>query len=171
MDSSRAYSKEDWLVHAHYGTGQIKDIEVKRISGENVRYFRIQANDCTYWMPVTKMDRLIIRPISSLEEIRLVVVILQRPPKEMSPDHNMRKNRIRSVQLQNVPEDIARLVRDLQARRRDKGKYNTDEYKIIRTLKQRLVDEWSIVTGENENKVKSNLDALINRQHLPEDII
>jgi RNA polymerase-interacting CarD/CdnL/TRCF family regulator len=83
----------------------------------------------------------------------------------------MRKNRIRSVQLQNVPEDIARLVRDLQARRRDKGKYNTDEYKIIRTLKQRLVDEWSIVTGENENKVKSNLDALINRQHLPEDII
>jgi len=170
MDTTHAYSKEDWLVHTHYGVGQIKDIEVKAISGKDVQYFRIQANDCTYWMPVSKMDNLKIRPLSSIEEIRLVIDILQRPPKEMSPDHLVRKNRIRSVQLKNVPEDIARLVRDLRARQRDKGKYNVDEYHVVRMLKQRLVDEWSIVTGENEDKVKTELEALINHQPLPEDV-
>ena len=169
MESSLTYSEEDWLVHSYYGIGQIKGTEVIGLSGEDLNYYRIQAADCTYWVPVDQMNSEKMRPVSSLEEIRLAIAILQRPPKEMSPDHNTRQKRIRRVQLRNLPEDNARLIRDLRARQRDKGKYNLDENSIIRVLKQRLVEEWSIITGKNEEELTSSLDALLDYQQLSEE--
>ena len=167
MEPSHAYSKEDWLVHTHYGIGQIVGIEVKAISGAKVNYFRIQTSDSTYWIPVDQMDSETMRPVATPEDLQLAIAILQRPPIEMSSDHNVRKNLIRRVQLQNTLEDNARLIRDMRARQRDKGKYNLDENNIIRTLKQRLVDEWSIVTGKQKEKVASTLDELLDHEQLP----
>lgn len=169
MKTSHIYLEEDWLVHSQYGIGQIKGIEVKSISGRDVNYFRIQTTDSTFWVPVDQMDSEKMRPVSTLEEIQLVIAILQRPPMEMSPDYKDRNSRIQRVQLQNSLEDIARLIRDLRARRRDKGQYNLEENNVVRTLKQRLVDEWSVVTGQNAEIVTSSLDALLNHQQLSEE--
>ena len=166
MEPSHAYSEEDWLVHTFYGIGQIKGVEVKRISGEKVSYFRIQTTDSTFWMPVDQMDSEVLRPLSSLEEIQLAIATLQRPPKSMSSDHNARKNRIRRVQLQNTPEDTARLIRDLRARQRDRGELNLEESSAIRTLKQRLVEEWSLVMDKKSEKVASRLDDLLDHPAL-----
>ena len=166
MKASQVYSEGDWLAHSVFGIGQIKGIEVKDISGASVDYFRIQTTDSTFWVPVDRMDSEKMRPVSTLEEFRLVIAILQRPPKEMSPDHQVRKTRIQRVQHQNMPEDIARLIRDLRARQRDKGKYSLDENQAGRMLRQRLADEWSVITGETIENATSNLDALINHQKL-----
>ena len=168
MDTSHTYSRKSWLVHSNCGIGQIESIEVKGISGADVRYFRIQATDCTYWVPADQMDSELMRPVCSREEVRLVISILQKPPKEMSSDHNVRKNRIQRVQLRNIPEDFTRLIRDLRARQRTKGKYNLDENNVVRTLKQRLVDEWSIVAGISEKEIASTLDALLDHKQLSE---
>lgn len=167
MDQTIAYTKKDWLVHTHYGIGQIKAIEEKGISGANVRYFRIETTDSTYWMPIDQMDSEKIRPLSSPEEIQLVIAVLSRPPQEMSADHNARKNRIRSVNLQNTPEGTARLIRDLRARQQKRGELSMEETSAIRSLKQKLVEEWSLVTGKNAEKIASKLDDLLNNHHLP----
>jgi RNA polymerase-interacting CarD/CdnL/TRCF family regulator len=164
MNASHIYAEGDWLAHSDYGIGQIKGIEVKDISGASVDYFRIQTTDSTIWVPVNRMDSEKIRPLSTLEEFRLVIAILQRPPREMSTDHQVRKTRIQRVQLQNMPEDIARLIRDLRARQRDMGKYNLNENDAVRILRQRLVDEWSVITGKNVESVTSSLDALLGHQ-------
>jgi RNA polymerase-interacting CarD/CdnL/TRCF family regulator len=169
MNASHIYAVEDWLAHSVFGIGQIKGIEVKDISGASIDYFRIQTTDSTFWVPVDRMDSEKMRPVSTPEEFRLVIAILQRPPKEMSPDHQVRKTRIQRVQHQNMPEDIARLIRDLRARQRDKGKYSLDENKAGRMLRQRLADEWSVITGKNVETVTSSLDALINHQQLLEE--
>lgn len=169
MDSPHIYSREAWLAHSHYGIGQIKGIEVKGISGADVKYFRIQTTECNYWVRVDQMGSELIRPVCSLEEIRQVIAIMKRPPKEMSSDHNVRKKRIQRVQLRNIPEDVARLIRDLRARQRNRGKYNLDENGVIRTLRQQLVEEWSIVTGENAKEVASTIDSLLDQKQLSED--
>ena len=169
MNASHIYAEEDWLAHSYYGIGQIKGIEVKNISGASVDYFRIQTTGSTFWVPVDRMDSEKMRPVSTLEEFRLAIAILQRPPKEMSPDHQVRKTRIQRVQLQNTLEDIARLIRDLRARQRDRGKYNLGENNAVRTFKQRLVDEWSVVTGKNVESVTSSLDTLLDHLQLLEE--
>jgi CarD family transcriptional regulator len=166
MNASHIYAVEDWLAHTYYGIGQIKGIEVKDISGASVDYFRIQTSDSTFWVPVDRMDSEKMRPVATLEEFELVIAILQRPPKAMSADHKARKTHMERVQEQNMPEEMARLMRDLRARQRDKGKYSLDENKAVRTLRQRLVDEWSVVTGETVETVTSSLDALNDHQQL-----
>lgn len=169
MESAHVFSEEDWLVHSYYGIGQIKGVEVKGISGAEVHYFRIQTTDSTFWVPVDQMDSEIMRPIATPQDIHMVIAILQRPPKEMSSDHHIRKSRIRCVQLENTPEDVARLIRDMRARQQDKGKYNLDENNVVRTLRQRLIEEWSIVMDKQTERVATRLDTLLNHQELSDE--
>jgi len=161
MKASQVYSEGEWLVHSVFGIGQIMGIEVKNISGANIDYFRIQTFNSTYWVPVNRVDSEKMRPVATLEEFARAIAILQRPPKAMSADHKVRKTHMERVQEQNMPEEMARLMRDLRARQRDKGVYHLDENNAIRTLKQRLADEWSVISGETIENATSRLDALL----------
>jgi RNA polymerase-interacting CarD/CdnL/TRCF family regulator len=161
MKASQVYSEGEWLVHSVFGIGQIMGIEAKNISGANIDYFRIQTFNSTYWVPVNRVDSEKMRPVATLEEFARAIAILQRPPKAMSADHKVRKTHMERVQNQNMPEEMARLMRDLRARQRDKGVYHLDENNAIRTLKQRLADEWSVISGETIENATSRLDALL----------
>lgn len=168
MEDTHDYSKGDWIVHAYYGIGQIKGIEVQCISGEESRYYKIQGTDSTYWMPVDQMDSEALRPLATSKEMQWAIDVLHESPKEMSSNQNTRKGRIRRVQLQNKPESVARLVRDLQARQKDKGTLNQNERTAFSVLKQQLIEEWAIVSGLNSETAASKMDALLDQQLLPE---
>jgi CarD family transcriptional regulator, regulator of rRNA transcription len=164
VENGDTYSSGDWIVHSYYGIGEIKGIEVKCISGEESRYYKIQATDSTYWMPVDQMDNETLRPLATSEEIQQAIEVLQNPPREMSANQNMRKSRIRRVQLENDPESVARLVRDLRARRREKGILNQNERSAFTVLKQQLIEEWSIVSGLNYDTVTAQLETMLNQK-------
>ena len=62
---SSAYSKGDWIVHTHYGVGQVRGIEKKVLDGENKLFFRVKTFDGVYWLSVVRTDVEYIRPITS----------------------------------------------------------------------------------------------------------
>jgi RNA polymerase-interacting CarD/CdnL/TRCF family regulator len=161
MEEVYTYSEGEWIVHSRYGIGKIEGIDVKEISGKKTSYFRITTTNSTFWMPVDQMDSDVLRPLSTPEEIEQAIVALQKPPEEMSSNFQIRQNQIQDAQIRNTPRAIALLVRDLRARRRDKGGLNSSERTAFRTLKQRLVEEWAIVMGAKTEKVESKLNNLI----------
>ena len=110
------------------------------------------------------MDNEVLRPLSSQEEIQLAIAALQRPPKEMSSNYKERQMRIQKARIMNTPQSMARIVRDLRERRRNKGPLNTTERSAYQTLKQRLIEEWAMVTGNQVEKVTSRIDTLLNPQ-------
>ncbi len=162
MEESYIYSQGDWIVHSQYGIGKIKGVDVKDISGEKTDYYRIETSNSTFWMPVDQMDSDLLRPLSTPDEIQQAIVTLQKPAKEMSSNYKMRQNRIQTAQNRNTPKAIAQLIRDLRARQRDKGILNSSERSAFRNFKQRLVEEWVIVTGKKTEKIESKLDDLLN---------
>lgn len=162
MEESSPYSKGDWIVHSHYGIGQIKGIEVKGISGEETQYYRVKTTDSAFWMPIDKMDSELLRPLSSPEEIERAIDALGKPAKAMSSSFKARQNRINRDRNRNTPRAIARLIRDLQGRQRAKGPLNGTELSALRALKQRLVEEWAIVSGAETETVESWLDRVLN---------
>jgi RNA polymerase-interacting CarD/CdnL/TRCF family regulator len=168
MEQLHDYSQGDWIVHAYYGIGRIKGIEAKSISGEESRYYKIKATDSTYWLPVDQMDNEALRPLATSEDIQLAIDVLQEPPKEMSSNQNIRKSRIRRVQLQNKPEDVAGLVRDLRARRKEKGVLNQEERSVFSVLKQQLIEEWAVVYDLSPETAAAKLDALLAQQQFAE---
>ncbi len=161
METTHMYAVEDWLVHAHYGIGQIKDVEEKCISGAEVQYFKIQTSDSTYWVPVDQIDSDTMRPIATREEFELAINVLRCPPEEMSSDHIVRKNRMRGVLRENSPQEIACLIRDMQARKNAKGSYSLDETNVLRTLRQRLIEEWGLVMAQKTAGIETTLDSLL----------
>ncbi|MCP4356824.1 MAG: hypothetical protein GY796_02255 [Chloroflexi bacterium] len=164
MEEIRMYSKEDWIVHSQFGIGQIKGVDVKNISGEESDYYRIKTTNSTFWMPVKQMESDVLRPLSTPKEIKQAITILKEPPVEMSSNYKIRQNRIRQVRIQNTPEAIAELIRDLRAHRREKGVLNSSERSAFRALKQRLVEEWALVTDEKTEMIATKLDKLLNLQ-------
>lgn len=167
MASSHEYSVKDWLVHSAFGIGQIIGVEEKSISGTNVRYFRVRATNSTFWIPIDRMDGQELRPLSNAAEIEKVIAILLRPPKAMSPNHQLRRNEIQRVLLLRSPIDSARLIRDLRARQRERGGLNLEELNAMRSLKERLVEEWVLVTGEQAEAVASEIDDLLDSPQSP----
>lgn len=164
METNHSYSKGTWIVHTQYGIGKIIGIDIKDISGEETRYFRIKSNNSTFWIPTDQMDSEVLRPLSTQEEIQLAIAALQKPPKEMSSNYKERQLRIHKAQTRNTPQSMARIIRDLRELRRKKGPLNATERSAYRTLKHRLIEEWAMVTDNKIEKVTSRLDDLLNPQ-------
>ncbi len=162
MEEAHVYSRRDWIVHSHFGVGQIEGVETKAISGEETRYFKIKTANSTFWVPVDQMDNEVLRPLSTPEEMQRAIATLQKPAKEMSPNTKIRQSLIQSVRIGNTPNAIARLIRDLRARKRDKGILYSSERSAFRTLSERLVQEWAIVTGAKTEDIATELDNYLN---------
>lgn len=163
MAESYTYTAGNWIAHSHFGIGQIIDVEVKSISGDETSYYRIKTAESTFWVPVDQMDSELIRPLATPEDIQQVIVVLQNSPKAMSSNTKLRQSRIHNVRVNNTPSDIARLLRDLRARQRDKGLLYSSERSAYRTLKQQLVQEWAIVTGTETEEIGLQIDGMLDK--------
>lgn len=161
MEKAHVYLKGDWIVHSQYGPGQIKGVDVKGISGAETNYYKIKANNSTFWVPVDQMDSKLLRPLSTPEEIQQAITALQKPPKEMSSNYKMRQIRIQKAQDRNTPKAIARIIRDLRAYRRKMGVLNSTERSAFRSLKQQFIEEWALVTDAKNESVAMQLDNLL----------
>lgn len=168
MAESETYDPGDWIVHAHYGVGRIEGVETKNISGEDTRYYRVNTSQSTFWVPVDQMDSELIRPLSSADDIEDVIAILQKPAQVMSSNAKVRQSRIHNVRISNEPVDIARLIRDLKARQRDKGILYATERSAFIALKEQLVQEWAIVTDSKREEVSVEIDGLLEHSRIPE---
>ena len=164
MQQKTEYGKGDWIVHSRYGIGQIRDIDVKDISGEENSYFRIQSANSLFWIPVDKMDNKVLRPLSTPQEIEQAIAILQKPAKKMNSSYKIRESRIREIRVQNTPSAIAGIMRDLKARQRDKVILNQSERSALNTFIERFAREWALVQGIQYEKAQHRLEGLLASQ-------
>ncbi|MCA9971764.1 MAG: hypothetical protein KC425_16175 [Anaerolineales bacterium] len=164
ITQEHAFDIGDWIVHKQHGVGQLTETMRHAISGEETLYFIMETANSSIWVPAEQLDGEHIRPLSTPEDIQEVVTVLQRPPRRMVNNFNTRKSRIRQVQQKGTPLALARLVRDLRARRRRKGRLSQTEEQALRTLTQQLVVEWARCMGVQAQAVRQKIDALLTRR-------
>ncbi|MCB8944930.1 MAG: hypothetical protein H6658_14365 [Ardenticatenaceae bacterium] len=151
-----------WVVHQSYGVGQIQGIETRTISGEETPYYHliIKATNSHIWIPTDKLADD-ARSLTSPEEFQKALAILERPPHPMADHLNQRSKRIADVRAQNSPIELARLLRDLWARQKERGALSQTETDAMRRITNRFVGEWAICMGmtleEAEEKLLEHL--------------
>jgi RNA polymerase-interacting CarD/CdnL/TRCF family regulator len=118
-------------------------METKQIEDDKVRYYKVEAKNSEFYVPVKNIDNERIRPVASQYMIRKVKKILQEPSEEMSPDHNIRKREITELLSDCSLATTAQLIRDLTGRKIEYS-LNDHEEKTLEKLTERLVLEWSI---------------------------
>jgi CarD family transcriptional regulator len=152
----------DWVVHLYHGVGQIKKIEKKRLNGNAQDYYRVKTHNSVFWVPVSNLNNDRIRPLTSPNELKKALKILQKPPQEMDTNHNKRKSRINTVKSDGSLQSALRLVRDLSAREAEK-KLNTTEKRALERLKDHMLREWATCMHIDIEEASIRLNNLLNQ--------
>lgn len=159
-ERTKELEKGEWLYHPYHGVGQIVDIESKELAGEETKYYRVETNDSTFWIPVGEEDDSKVRPVVSQSRFRKALKILRNPPDEMASNYRKRKSRIENVKSEGTLNGIVRMVRDLVGKRRESS-LNTTEQQALRHFRQSLIDEWSVVEGVTPAEARSELRKML----------
>ena len=160
MKEQPVFSKGDWIVHTHYGIGQVVTRESKIFEGEEKEYLRIRTDDSEYWLLVENMDVDYIRPLASLPQIRQALGLIKNQPDVLAGDYKIRRREI-GIALNDVAlETKVCLIRDLTERKRVKS-LNITEGAVLDQLKADFLIEWSIVSGEERNHLEAKLASAL----------
>jgi len=160
VETNKSYSTGDWVVHSHYGVGQINRIDVKPIHGEDIKCFKVKTKDSIYWFATTDTGNPRIRPIASQEIIPKVANNLRRKAGKLDTDRKYWKKRIDEVKSDGDMLSIGKLIRDLSAVDVLRGLNDTEE-KALEHLIERLSEEWASSTKEGVEKIRSEIYAHI----------
>lgn len=155
-----SYSKGDWLVHCYHGLGRVKGVESKKINGEKAKYYRVEADDSIFWVPVEAGEDSRVRPITSRRRLKRALKELTTTPKKMSDAYQKRQQRIKAVKKDGSIDAICGIIRDLTARRRDKN-LNENEKRALSFFKTLLLREWSISADVTQEDARKELGKIL----------
>jgi RNA polymerase-interacting CarD/CdnL/TRCF family regulator len=86
----------------------------------------------------------------------------------MAGNFTIRKSRIMEAMTENSIESIARMVRDLRARRRNRKTLSQTEDSALRELTGRLLSEWAVAMDWDENEAREKLNTLLDKNGIDE---
>jgi len=166
-------TKGDWIVHAHYGVGQVKRKEKKVFDGEKQTFFRVKTFNGVYWLPLSRSDVDHIRPIATKNQIKRALRLIRKAPKKLPKDYKKRGQEI-SVVLRDVAlYPKVRMIRDLYARKRTK-KLNYSEGDALEKMRNLFIDEWALVEDQDrcvlEGKLKQALKISLEKNRNGQEV-
>jgi len=145
-DQELTYSVGDWIVHHIYGVGQVKRVEKKHLNQTKALYYKVQANNSVFWIPVERINSNHIRPLCSTNSLKKALRLLKKAPRELDSNYKKRETRINQIRADGSLTSICRMVRDLSAKEREKP-LSTTEKRALETFKDLLLREWSVCVG------------------------
>jgi RNA polymerase-interacting CarD/CdnL/TRCF family regulator len=154
------FSKGDWIVHAHYGVGQVKGLEKKELEGEKRLFFKVKTFDGVYWLSAVRTDAEYIRPITTENQIKRAMTIIRRPPKELPENHTQRTKLITETIRDPSLYPKARMIRDLNGKQHDTKLNFTDEDAFL-LLKKQVLNEWAVVQDIDRSILEEKLDQAL----------
>lgn len=154
------YAKGDWIVHAHYGVGQVRGIEKKELDGEKKVFFRVKTFDSVYWLSVAKANVDYIRPVTSEYQIRRALTMIRKPPKKLPENHTKRNKLITEAVRDPSLYSKARMIRDLNGKQQE-SKLNFTEEDAFLKMKKQLLNEWSIVKDMDRDVLEEKLEKAL----------
>lgn len=154
------YKPGDWVVHNHYGVGQIKSIEVKTLNGEKVPYFKAITTEATFWFADTNEANPRIRPVSSDDMVEKFIKTVRRKPGNLDKDKKFWVQEISSVQSEGDLLTISKLIRDLSAQAIHR-KLTQSEGNALERFKERFLKEWSVISNKKMDELRPQLQKFI----------
>jgi CarD family transcriptional regulator len=161
VSDMETYAPGDWVVHRRHGAGKIESCAELVVEDTKNSYCKIQTHSVTVWLPVEKMNDDWLRPIASAADFRQALKVLRSPPQPMADSLNSRKSRIRNLDTSDSPVEIARLLRDLWALKKEKKTLSQVEEEALRRFTSCFQAEWAISLGTPIEEAKEEFAAML----------
>ena len=154
------YERGDWIVHARYGVGQVRDMEKKVLEGAKKEFFRVRTFDSEYWLSVSRTDVEYIRPVTSEYQINKALRMIRKEPKQLPENHTERTKVINEAINDPSLHHKARMIRDLYGKEQESKLNFTEEDALIKMRKQ-FLDEWSVIKDVDRSILEEKLDKAL----------
>ncbi len=154
------YERGDWIVHANYGVGQVRELEKKELDGEKQAFYRVKTFNGEYWLSVTRTDVEYIRPITSEYKIKRALTMIRQTPETLPENHTERSKVIKEAIKDPSLYTKARMIRDLYGKEQE-SKLNFTEEDALLKMKKQFLNEWSVVKDMDREILEEKLDQAL----------
>ena len=155
------YTKGDWIVHAHYGVGQVRGMEKKELDGEKQIFHRVKTFDGEYWLSVSATNVQYIRPIASEYQIKRALTLVRKAPEELPDSYTQRGKKISDAIKDPSLYTKACMIRDLHKREKE-ARLNFAEENVLSKMKKQFLDEWSVIKNVDREILEEKLENALN---------
>lgn len=153
----------DKVVYPNQGVGEIHEVCLKDIMGREEEFYmlRILANDSTVMIPVSNVENVGLRRLSSEEELESLFDVLQSNDYEPDQDwKNRYKENVEKMKTGSIVE-VGQVLQNLYFLSFSKP-LSFREKKMYDRARQLVISEISTVRGEAENRVEDSVEAMLN---------
>lgn len=167
--TDESLSKGDWIVHANYGVGQVKQKEKKVLEGDKKTFFRVKTFNGIYWLRVNNTAAPHIRRIASEYQIKKALSLIGKPPVELPKDHKQRGKQINDALKDGSLYTMAKIIRDLHGRKAEFS-LNQSDIVLLEKVTKRFLNEWSVVKGVEVGVLAEKLSGALQKSIQKEEV-
>lgn len=156
------YEVGDKVVHPAHGAGVISAVEVKDVHDDFNRYYVIDlaAQDMRLMVPVRMAEEIGLRPVASKKETDQVFEILGSEAEALPEGFKERQAAIGSRLKEGDPESLAKVVRDMAARSREK-QYSPTEARLYDQARNMLSGEMALSLDSDVEATLARMDEVV----------
>ena len=152
----------DPVVHWTYGLGKVVAVEARLLAGQETRYYVVEVNDLTVWVPVDEEAKRRLRRPTSRAALKKALRILGQSGRTLSEDRQERKLELHRKLQDGSLESVCGVIRDLASFQARKG-LNDDEKLILKRASASLLGEWAYSCSVPISQAEQQLNDLLRR--------
>lgn len=158
--SAKNIKQGDFVVHAVRGVGKVMGVEDKEINGKTKKFYKVETNSFTYWIPVEKVRIDMIRKVSSPNTFQNMLSLIRKRPKKIAKKYQARTKMVSTALMDSSLKGKARMIRDLHGRQVRKD-LSFDDQMALEKLKKNFIEEWVIASGLKKDAAVKKLDKAL----------
>ncbi len=152
----------DMVVYPNQGVGEIRDVSCRDIMGSEEEFYmlRILANNSTVMIPVTNVENVGLRRLSSEKDLKTLFLVLESGDYETEQDwKNRYKENVEKMKTGSIVE-VGRVLQNLYFLSFTKP-LSFREKKMYDRARQLVISEISTVRGKSEGDVEQSVETML----------
>jgi RNA polymerase-interacting CarD/CdnL/TRCF family regulator len=154
------YQIGDQVVHWTYGPGTIIGIDEKVLANKASKYYVVEVDRMTLWVPVGEAGEKSIRPPTPSAEFKKLLKLLRSPCKQLPDQQSQRQSELSERMKKRTLADICCIIRDLVARSRTQ-RLNRNDADTLRRAEEFLLNEWELALRTPRETAQQEMDSLL----------
>jgi CarD family transcriptional regulator len=160
MEAIMAFQVGEKVVHSSFGLGEILQIDVKEISGEQLSFYVVLINNMMVWVPVMNSGSGSLRYLTSPEKFTAIFAILSSPGEPLPPNPLERRHQLVELMRDGTLPSICKVIRDLSTYKHGHKMYDHDTLTLDRA-KTFLLEEWEVSLSVSKPEAEHQLKHLL----------
>jgi len=151
----------DAVMHWTFGLGKVVRLEEREVAeGQKIKYYAVQIEDMTVWVPADEMLETRLRPPTPASEFKKLIKILTGPGEPLPEDRHQRKLVLTEWLKNGRADSLCRAVRSLSSYRQERS-LNDNDQALARRLQKALVGEWGFAMSIPAEQAMTELQRIL----------